>query len=651
MTIIRLCGQQLKLSAPVIAADTIDYIEMAVEMSEDWQRMDAVFVRFELDNYYVEAQVRDGRIRKEQHLNLTRGSWRVSAYGVRSSGEDIIERITSTTSSLDVKVTGAHGGEPLPPDPGDIVERLKAQIAGKLDKQQNAEDAGKVLGIGEDGRVVPVEGGGGDFFAVPMVEVEPYAYHTEIAFADVLAAVKANKAVAAVINGEVYPAVLYSDTSVSFERSRNGTAGDRLKWLDLDKSGYANMRDITYNRYSKPATGIPESDLSADVRIKLNSSGDYSAVEAIANEAKDIAQSVQARADAGEFDGNNFTAEYDADTKTLTFASNSNKPKGKIKILGIGNSWCRDTMRWLWAILNDAGYEPVIGQSYMGAASLQTMYFGINDVNYSYTHQTWQQNAHHTYQYWRYSAASPVKTPGGTAYANGANDVGMTLEEIVKAESWDVILFMGTRGNAGHYTQYVNADTGWDINSMIDIVKGWCPTAKIGWITPWFISETTTGSHMSDAKTNSYADYWAQSDNDTSKFYELVNSAMQRETVNGMAHMGDRVHYHVNVGQALYYARKCDRLKEFGYDLQRAQDNSHLAVGMPMFIAGFAVANAVCDVGKNDVSFYPDITTDSLYTDTDTGNTVEGVGVPTQAIALMGKACAVKANSDLLWLN
>ena len=273
MTKIKLCGQQLKLSAPVIAADTIDYIEMAVDMSEDWQRMDAVFVRFELDNYYVEAQVRDGRIRKEQHLNLTRGSWRVSAYGVRSSGEDIIERITSTTASLDVKVTGAHGGEPLPPDPGDIVERLKAQIAGKLDKKLDAEDAGKVLGIDEEGNVVPVEGGGGDFFVVPMVEVEPYAYHAEIAFADVLAAVKANKAVAAVINGEVYPAVLYSDTSVSFERSSNETTGDRLKWLHLDKSGYADMRDITYNRYSKPDTGIPESDLSVDVQVKLNDRG------------------------------------------------------------------------------------------------------------------------------------------------------------------------------------------------------------------------------------------------------------------------------------------------------------------------------------------------------------------------------------------
>lgn len=35
-----------------------------------------------------------------------------------------------------------------------------ADISGKVDKQQSASDAGKVLGIGDDGRVVPVTGGG-----------------------------------------------------------------------------------------------------------------------------------------------------------------------------------------------------------------------------------------------------------------------------------------------------------------------------------------------------------------------------------------------------------------------------------------------------------------------------------------------------------
>lgn len=303
MTIIRLCGQQLKISAPVIAADTIDYIEMAVEMSEDWQRMDAVFVRFELNNYYVEAQVRDGRIRKEQHLNLTRGSWRVSAYGVRSSGEDIIERITSTTASLDVKVTGAHGGEPLPPDSQGVIEALKAQIAGKLDKQQDAEDAGKVLGIGEDGRVVPVET---DFDSERVVIMD----YADVTYAAAKAAYDEGKTVIVrtqprkptwMLDHDDEPMVVFGENlyltmaGITFAHIVFSGAGkfgsDTFAlMLTLNASDEKTARavllttvtedivaDWGYTKntgtYDKPVNGIPESDLSADVRIKLNSGG------------------------------------------------------------------------------------------------------------------------------------------------------------------------------------------------------------------------------------------------------------------------------------------------------------------------------------------------------------------------------------------
>lgn len=50
-----------------------------------------------------------------------------------------------------------------------------------------------------------------------------------------------------------------------------------------------------------------------------------------------------------------------------------NFPRKSIKILGIGNSYTRDCLRWLWAILKDAGYDEVIvGHGYIGSVTLKS---------------------------------------------------------------------------------------------------------------------------------------------------------------------------------------------------------------------------------------------------------------------------------------
>lgn len=155
---IKLCGQVLKISAPVIAADTIDYIEMAVDMSEDWQRMDSVLVRFELGETLLEAAVIDGRINKSQHINLERGVWRVSAAGLRIEDGQTVERITSTTASLTVHRTGGDGTIPPTPVEPSIVETILAEaksaktIAAEVQKRaDDGEFNGKDGDPGADG--------------------------------------------------------------------------------------------------------------------------------------------------------------------------------------------------------------------------------------------------------------------------------------------------------------------------------------------------------------------------------------------------------------------------------------------------------------------------------------------------------------------
>ena len=78
---------------------------------------------------------------------------------VNSAGETQVQAVNTTGQEQVVAVQeeGKRVIESIPED-------HQTAMAGKVDKQQGAENAGKVLGIGEDGNVTPVEqtGGGGN---------------------------------------------------------------------------------------------------------------------------------------------------------------------------------------------------------------------------------------------------------------------------------------------------------------------------------------------------------------------------------------------------------------------------------------------------------------------------------------------------------
>ena len=83
-----------------------------------------------------------------------------------------------------------------------------------------------------------------------------------------------------------------------------------------------------------------------------------------------------------------------------------------LRILGVGNSWTRDSMRWLSAIAKSAGKPVIVGHAYLGGSTLEQQYHGIDDTTYTYKHRNINQVVHNTYQYWKYTGAeNPVKTP------------------------------------------------------------------------------------------------------------------------------------------------------------------------------------------------------------------------------------------------
>lgn len=115
-----------------------------------------------------------------------------------------------------------------------------------------------------------------------------------------------------------------------------------------------------------------------------------------------------------------------------------------LKILGVGNSWTRDSMRWLSAIATSAGHPVIVGHAYLGGSTLENQYHGIDDTTYTYKHRNIDQVVHNTYQYWKYTCSeTPVKTPS-EGYKNGLAGIGVTLESVVTDEQWDLVVFSHT---------------------------------------------------------------------------------------------------------------------------------------------------------------------------------------------------------------
>lgn len=137
--------QRMKIINEHVVADTIDYLEARFAFSEDWDGLEK-WAHFAKDGEVYDIRLTDDCVRKEDHLNLSAGIWKVYLHGNEFAGGKVIERITTNAAILKVAPTGTLDGEPFPEMPASVTE----QILARLEKVEQNGGGGSGGGISHE---------------------------------------------------------------------------------------------------------------------------------------------------------------------------------------------------------------------------------------------------------------------------------------------------------------------------------------------------------------------------------------------------------------------------------------------------------------------------------------------------------------------
>lgn len=119
-------GQQLKLSSPLIVADTIDYLTALFTFhTRDWAGMET-WTHWQNGAVVYDVPLTDDQITEDAHLNLSAGTWEVWVHGNRFEDGEVVQRITTEKARIEVIATGILGGEPFPTVPPSAGEQIIA---------------------------------------------------------------------------------------------------------------------------------------------------------------------------------------------------------------------------------------------------------------------------------------------------------------------------------------------------------------------------------------------------------------------------------------------------------------------------------------------------------------------------------------------
>ena len=143
--------QRLNLCDSHIVADTIDYLEAKFDFrTDDWDGLDK-WAHFAKDSAVYDIRLTDNCIRKEDHLNLSAGMWKVYLHGNEFRGGEVVQRITTDEVVLYVIPTGILDGEPFPTVPPSAGEQIiAAAVAAEARAKQSADEAGRAAGSAKD---------------------------------------------------------------------------------------------------------------------------------------------------------------------------------------------------------------------------------------------------------------------------------------------------------------------------------------------------------------------------------------------------------------------------------------------------------------------------------------------------------------------
>ena len=300
------------------------------------------------------------------------------------------------------------------------------------------------------------------------------------------------------------------------------------------------------------------------------------------------------------------------------YAQKSKTQQDTIKVLGVGNSWTRDSMRWLCAIAKSAGVNMIVGHAYLGGSALHHQYCGIDDPTFTYPHSGKPQIVHNTYQYWKYTCSeNAVKTPASGPYKNGSAGIGVTLEDVVKDEDWDYMIFQTEGRLASNFAAYTGKTyKDFDINKLVQRLKSMmapevAANIKVMLMTPFSYAQGNEDHRIHLVQ--EFAGGIAPKDQaGWDALYEQQHAAIQKLSPKLAEFMGGVPT--INVGKAIHDARADKELSASGFHLQRSRDNTHLSEGMAMYIASLVYAYSILDIRRDDVTFYPSAKIDSTIT-------------------------------------
>lgn len=191
-----------------LAANSVQYLTAKVVCeTEDWTGRE-IKALFGQGCTVHEISVTDGEITAKQQLNLTAGDWRVWLVGNSARDGEVIPRITTNVAHISVAPTGGTEGNPFPTIPPTVEEQLRADM-GNLADLTTEDKSSLVAAINE-----------------------------------------------AAASGGAANAVTYTPQTLTKEQQEQARTN-----IGAEKAGTA---------YTKPASGIPKSDLADDVQTSLN---------------------------------------------------------------------------------------------------------------------------------------------------------------------------------------------------------------------------------------------------------------------------------------------------------------------------------------------------------------------------------------------
>ena len=275
----------------------------------------------------------------------------------------------------------------------------------------------------------------------------------------------------------------------------------------------------------------------------------------------------------------------------------------------MGNSWTRDALRYVSAIAASANRPVIVGHGYLGGSTLEDQWRGLHDTAYCYVHNGQPQKVHSTYQYWKYTASEYALKVPSKGYENGLAGIGVKLEDIVADEPWDWIIFQPEATLGADWKRHLGQEPsqGYSLAAMVEDVKGMMQSdarskVRIGLMVPFSYPEGNTDYREKFVQLYN-GGTWPNSQAQWDSLYRLQYTLIQRAAPILCDNLS--MDACVNVGKAIEACRQDPELSGYGYKLQRRQDNTHLAEGLPKYVASLCFAYELLGIKPDEISYYP----------------------------------------------